>query len=134
MAQVTPNTTIQEYQDFVREVYSVPNDRYYDTSNMLTNIQRFVMRGIKGIRKNDNGKITLNLLIAQSWFMSLMNRFHIPLEKTVWNRFPCMCSYCAQCPCVCKAQKIKARIHGALDAKNMPGTYEGFQAMFMKIY
>src|SRR3989338_8601085 len=74
MAQVTPNTTIQEYQDFVREVYSVPNDRYYDTSNMLTNIQRFVMRWIKGIRKNDNNKITHNLLIAQSWFMSLMNQ------------------------------------------------------------
>ena len=134
MAQVTPNTTIQEYQDFVREVYSVPNDRYYDTNNMLTNIQRFVMRGIKGIRKNDNGKITLNLLIAQSWFMSLMNRFHIPLEKAVWERFPFRCSYCAQCPCVCKAQKVTARVHSTPNTTNMPRAYEDFQAMFMKIY
>jgi len=134
MAQVTPNTTIQEYQDFVREVYGVPNDRYYDTSSMLTNIQRFVMRGIKGIRKNDNNKITHNLLIAQSWFMSLMNRFHIPLQEAVWNRFPFRCSYCAQRPCVCKAQKVQARVQSGPNAANMPRTYEEFQAMFLEIY
>ncbi|MDO8633340.1 MAG: MazG-like family protein [Candidatus Wildermuthbacteria bacterium] len=134
MAQVKPNTTIQEYQDFVQEVYGIPNDRYYDTSSMLTNIQRFVMRGIKGIRKNDNNKITLNLLIAQSWFMSLMNRFHIPLQEAIWNRFPYLCSYCGSLPCVCKAQKVNARKHITPNATNIPGTYEGFQAMFMKIY
>lgn len=134
MATVKANTTIQEYQDFVEEVYGVPNDRHFDTSSMLTNIQRFVMRGIKGIRKNDKDRITHNLLIAQSWFMSLMNRFHINLENAVWNRFPYLCSYCGSCPCACKAQKVKARVHIVPNKEKMPETYENFQAMFKEIY
>ena len=66
MASIKPNTTIREYQDFVKEVYGVPNDQYWDSQEMLTNIQRFTLRGIKGIRKGDTSKIILNLLITQT--------------------------------------------------------------------
>lgn len=120
MASIKPTATIRNFQNFVREVYGVPNDQYWDSQEMLTNIQRFVMRGIKGIRKGDTTKTVMNLLITQSWFASLMNRLHIDLEQGIWKRFPFMCSYCAHCPCICKAQKIKSRKKVVCNEKNAP--------------
>ena len=134
MASVKNNTTIKELQDFVLQVYGASNDRYFDTPDMLTNMQRFTMRGIKGIRKNDAGKVKLNLLIAQSWFVSLMNRFHINLQEAVWKRFPYVCSYCANCPCVCKVQKIKTRKKIVSNRAKEPKTLRALQQMFLNIY
>ncbi len=134
MTAVKANTTIKEFQDFVLQVYGASNDRDFNTPDMLTNMQRFTMRGIKGIRKNDVGKVGLNLLIAQSWFVSLMNRFHINLQEAVWKRFPYVCSYCANCPCVCKIQKIKTRKKIAPNRAKEPKTLQAFQQMFLSIY
>lgn len=53
MPRVTPGTTIMQYQDFVGEVYGRPNDRHFSLWDMLSNIERFTMRSLKGIRKND---------------------------------------------------------------------------------
>lgn len=134
MASIKPNTTIREYQNFVKEVYGVPNDQYWNSQEMLTNIQRFTMRGMKGIRKGNTVKIVENLLIAQTWFASLMNRLHIDLEEEIWKRFPSMCSYCAHCPCVCKVQKIKTRKRVILNERKRPKTLADFQDMFKAIY
>ena len=83
MPSVKSTTTIREYQDFVQEVYGLSNARYFDTKDMLTNIGRFTMRGIKGIRKKDVEKTKINLLIAESWYMSLMNAFRIEDRVTL---------------------------------------------------
>ena len=85
MPSVKPDTTIREYQDFVQEVYGLSNARYFDTKDMLTNIGLFTKRGIKGIRKKDVEKTKINLLIAESWYMSLMNAFRIDVEQEVWK-------------------------------------------------
>ena len=55
---------------------------------MLTQIQRFAMKALKGIRKNDREKIKFNLIISFSWYASLMNQFHIKVEEEIWKRFP----------------------------------------------
>ena len=107
MASLNKNITIKEYQKFVKEVYGLPNDRHFNAWDMLTNIERFIMRSLKGIRKADPEKTKLNLIIAFSWFMSLMNQLHIDLEKEIGKRFPYACSYCGACPCSCKERKIK---------------------------
>src|SRR3989304_4012891 len=106
MVSVSQNTTLTQYQNFVREVYSIPNDRNYTLSDMLDNVERFTMRALKGIRKNDYDKTKLNLIIALSWFMSLNNQLHINIENEVWKRFPNKCSYCGSSPCTCKQNKI----------------------------
>lgn len=134
MASIKPTTTIREYQDFVRQVYGLHNDRYFDTTDMLTNVQRFAMRGIKGIRVQDKEKIKLNLLIAESWFMSLMNQLRIDLEESVWNRFPYHCSYCGRCPCCCREKKIRKRMRIRSQGKKRPKTFAQFQKMFADIY
>ena len=134
MAFVKQNTTINEYQNFVQEVYRLPNDRFFSPWDMLTNVERFITRGLKGIRKEDRDKTKFNLLISFSWLMSMMNQFHIDLENEVWKRFPYLCSYCASCPCFCKKNKVEERRKVFIDEKKRPKTLEDFQAMFSKIY
>jgi len=134
MASVKQNTTIREYQNFVKEVYGLPNDRYFSLWDMVSNVERFMMRGLKGIRKNDKEKTKINLLIAFSWFMSIMNQLHIDIESQIWKRFPYLCSYCGLCSCFCKEKNIKERQSISVDENKRPKTLEGFQNMFNKIY
>ena len=134
MASVKQNTTIREYQNFVKEVYGLSNDRYFGLWDMITNMERFMMRGLKGIRKEDTEKTKINLLIAFSWFISITNQLHINLEEEVWNRFPYLCSYCASCPCLCKEKKIEHRKEVPVDDIKRPKSLEEFQNMFNQIY
>lgn len=134
MVAIKHNTTIKEYQDFVNEVYGLSNDRNFDLWDMLSNVERFTMRSLKGVRKNDYDKTKVNMLISFSWFISLLNRLHIDLEDAVWRRFPYMCSYCATCPCSCKETGIKARKQIKIEDSKKPSTLEGYQKMFRKIY
>lgn len=134
MASVTLNTTIKEYKAFINEVYGLSNARYFNTEGMLTNIQRFTMRGIKGIRKEDKEKTTLNLLIVLSWYMSLMNQLHIEIEDEIWKRFPYVCSYCVANPCSCKKDKVKKRKEPIINNEKRPKTLSQFQEMFEQIY
>jgi NTP pyrophosphatase (non-canonical NTP hydrolase) len=134
MASIKLNTTIKQYQNFIKEVYGLPNDRYFNLSDMLSNVERFTMRGLKGIRKGDKEKTKINLLISLSWLMSIMNQLHIDIEDNIWKRFPYLCSYCASCPCSCKEKGIKERQKVFIDEKKQPKTLEEFQNMFNKIY
>ncbi len=134
MASVKPNTTIKEYRAFVEEVYGLSNDRYFSVADMLANVERFIMRGLKGIRKNDKEKARINLLVSFSWFASMMNQLHIDIEDEIWKRFPYLCSYCATCPCSCKEKKLEKRQRVFIDEKKRPKTLEEFQNMFSKIY
>lgn len=134
MPSVSQNTTIGEYQNFVNGVYGKSNERYFELGDMLTNIQRFSMRALRGIRKGDPTKTRLNLLISTSWFMSTLNKLHINLEDEVWKRFPHLCSYCASCPCVCKETKTESRKDIPIDNNKRPVTMGDFQLMFERIY
>jgi len=134
MPSVKRNTTIKEYQDFTQEVYGLSNDRYFSAWDMLSNVERFTMRGLKGIRKSDVEKTKTNLLISLSWFMSLMNQLHIDVEKEIWERFPGKCSYCQSCPCICKSKKMSKRKEKISTKKKTSKTLEDFQRMFEEIY
>jgi len=134
MAFVKKDTTIKEYQNFIKEVYGLSNERYFSLEDMVINIERFIMKGLKGIRKGDKEKIKINLLIANSWFTSVMNQLHIDLENEVWKRFPYLCSYCASCPCLCKEKRVESRQKVLVDEKKRPKTLEEFQNMFKEIY
>jgi NTP pyrophosphatase (non-canonical NTP hydrolase) len=134
MARIMQEITIKDYQNFINEVYGLPNERHFSLWDMLSNTERFMMRSLKGIRKNDYNKTKINLLISLSWFVSLLNRFHIDLEDAVWKRFPYMCSYCASCPCSCKERELKSRKSITIDDTKRPTTLEDFQNMFKEIY
>jgi NTP pyrophosphatase (non-canonical NTP hydrolase) len=127
-------SSLRDYQRFVDQVYGPSNERHFSVDEMLTNISRFAMRGLKGIRKNDPEKIKLNITIALSWFTSLMNQLDIDLEDSVWHRFPYLCSYCGECPCACKKKKIQKRVKIKIDSSLKPKTIHDLQAMFDNIY
>lgn len=134
MASFKDSSTLKDYQDFVRQVYDLPNDRHFNTSDMMANMERFLMRGLKGIRKKDEQKVTLNMIISSSWLMSLLNQLHIDIEKETWERFPHLCSYCASCPCSCKEKKVNQRQKIIRNDGLKPKSLRGFQEMFEEIY
>lgn len=133
MPFIKRSATLQEFQKFIQEVYSFSNDRKFSVWDMLANVERFLMRGLKGIRKGDKKKITKNLLITLSWFISLMNQIHIDTTDDLWERFPGACSYCGKSPCECSKNKQQKRIKIVPKIKQ-PETISDFQAMFEKIY
>ena len=134
MVSVHEDVSLTQFQDFVKAVYSMPNDRNFSIEEMLNNIQRFAMRGLKGIRKRQTDKIKKNLIISFSWLLSTLNRLHVNLEEQVWKRFPYLCSYCGSNSCICKENKIEERVRFTVEASNKPGTLAGYQRMFNNIY
>jgi len=129
-----PADSIGHFQKFIEQVYAIPDDRQYSLWDLLDQEQRFAMRALKGIRKNDAEKLKLNLLISFSWMMAIANRLHIDIENEVWKRFPSLCSYCGQKPCACKTIKAAERfaVHNSDALK--PADLAGFQQMFEGIY
>ena len=134
MPTLLPDMSIQQFQFFVKEVYGIPNNRHFDFGEMLNHIQRFGMRGMKGIRKKDFEKTKKNLIISFSFFMSVLNRLSIEIEDEIWKRFPYLCTYCNSCPCSCKEKKSDFRQEVYMNESVRPRTLTGFQKMFNEIY
>jgi NTP pyrophosphatase (non-canonical NTP hydrolase) len=128
------NQSIAEFQKLIEDIYALPDDRMFSIYDILANVERFGMRSLKGIRKNNSQKTTKNLLISFSWICTLANRLHVNLEAAVWNRFPLVCSYCGKSPCVCKKEKIIKRVELVRRSTNIPKTMVEFQKMFAAIY
>lgn len=134
MASVKPETSIREFQDFVTEVYGVPNDRDFELWEMLYNVQRFALRGLKGIRQGNIEKARTNILITMSWFCSTMTRLHIDVEGALWERFPNACSFCGKNPCSCEQESLKTRRQFQPSAGPKPKTMSECQKMLSAIY
>ncbi|MBI5138230.1 MAG: hypothetical protein HZA95_00305 [Candidatus Vogelbacteria bacterium] len=134
MAKFSHKESLNEFQQLIFTIYGVSNDRQFGIHDLTSNIERFTMRALKGIRKGDNNKIKINLLISLSYFMAVLNRLHIESEEVVWKRFPMLCSYCGKKPCACKKLKPKTRPSISRKSSLKPTTLAGFQQMFREIY
>ena len=134
MKKFSIQESLLQFQNFIKDIYSLPDDRLFSISDLLSNQERFTMRALKGIRKGDKKKLRINLLIAFSWLMAIANRFHINVEEVVWRRFPAVCSYCGKQPCICK--KIHPLKRKKLIGKKplKPRKLSDFQKMFSLIY
>ena len=49
MAGFKKDQTIAEYQQFMREIYSTPDDRFFSIYDLVSQTERFTMRALKGI-------------------------------------------------------------------------------------
>lgn len=134
MASFDKNDSLAKFQQLVNDIYGENDDRLYSIWDIMSNVERFSMRGLKGIRKGDREKLTVNLLLALSWTMALANRLHVEIEDRVWRRFPMLCSYCAKLPCDCKKIKPKKRVRLTPKYSLRPHTLSSLQEMFEKIY
>ncbi len=126
--------SLKKLQDITYKIYGTANDRSFNTWDLFSNLEKFTMRALKGVRKKDKEKIRFNLVIAVGWLMALMNRFHVNLETAVWKRFPYKCSYCGQVACACKKKKPKKRPDVLKPTRKKPKNLKQFQSMFEKIY
>lgn len=126
--------SLGDFQKVIGNIYGLPDDRLYSVWDLLTQQQRFTMRALKGIRKQDAEKLKVNLLIALSWTMAISNRLHIEVQKEVWERFPGVCSYCGKRPCKCKTVKSTKRKHIVADRKMLPKNLFETQKLFDSIY
>lgn len=134
MVSFSKKGTLSEFQKFISDVYSLPDDRFYSIWDLLTQEQRFTMRSLKGIRKKNFKKLKLNLLISLSWLMAIASRFHIEVEQEVWTRFPYLCSYCGFLPCKCSSNKSSKRVKVKVDESKHPSNLDELQKMFEQIY
>ncbi|OGY21297.1 MAG: hypothetical protein A2126_02450 [Candidatus Woykebacteria bacterium GWB1_45_5] len=134
MVKILPSASLNEAQEAIQKIYGLPDDRLYSVWDLLSNQQRFAMRALKGIRQGDKRKVKLNLIISFCWILAIMNRLHINLEESVWQRFPYRCSYCGKCPCACKKNKVRKRIKFLPDGSKKPTSLTGLQNMFREIY
>ena len=126
--------SLGDFRNFIQDIYGAHDDRFYSIWDLMSNLERYVMRALKGIRKDDKKKLIKNLAIAMSWAMAASNRLHISVEGKLWQRFPFVCSYCGKCPCACKKIKVEKRIQTSPKPSLRPKTLAQFQAMFQKIY
>lgn len=126
--------SLKDLQEFTQDVYGLPDDRQYSLEDLLNHMQRFAMRALKGIRKQNPEKTKINLLISILWELAIANRLHIDLEEEVWMRFPMLCSYCGKKPCECKTVKSSGRKKVKIDETLRPKTLSDFQKMFALIY
>ena len=134
MPKFNRRDTIGQFQSLVEKVYSLPDDRLYSIWDLLTQQQRFTMRALKGIRKQNRAKIKLNLLISLAWLMAIANRLHIDVEKEIWKRFPAHCWHCATRPCKCGKTKPAKHKKVFIDNSQKPKTLAQYQKMFEEIY
>lgn len=128
------NENIRALQQFNDTVYGIQNDRFYSIEDALTQVQRFAMRTLKGIRKEDKDIIRKNLCISVSWLTSIANRLHIDLEDELWKRFPGVCPYCGGSPCTCEKKKPGARKSVIAKGKKRPSSMKEYQDMFKMMY
>lgn len=134
MHKFSSKQSLSHFQSLIQEIYGLPDDRLFSLWDLVSNQERFTMRALKGIRKEDPEKIKANLLIAFSWMMAVANRLKIDVEDITWSRFPFRCSYCGQNPCQCRRIKSKKKAKFFRDISRKPGTLAGFQKMFASIY
>lgn len=134
MAKFSQKESISQFQKFIQEVYGLPDDRLFSSSDLISNQERFTMRALKGIRKGDKNKLKINLFISFSYLMAIANRLHINLEEATWHRFPAICSYCGKQPCICKKIHPSKRLKIILKKSLKPKNLTDFQKMFSLIY
>jgi NTP pyrophosphatase (non-canonical NTP hydrolase) len=125
---------LREFQAMIGDIYGLPDDQLFSLWDLLSQKQRFSMRALKGIRKQDKDQIRLNLLIALSWLMAIANRLHIDLSDEVWKEFPNACSYCGKRPCECRKAKTPNRKQIKGDERHRPKSLRAMQEMFENIY
>jgi NTP pyrophosphatase (non-canonical NTP hydrolase) len=134
MAQAHQDQSLRQFQTRINDIYGITDDRLYSIFDLLTQMQRFTMRVLKGIRKGDIEKLRTNLLISFAWVMPIANRMHVDVEDEIWKRFLAVCSYCGCTPCTCEKTNPEKRVKTKLDSIHRPTSIQGFQEMFRAIY
>ena len=103
------NSSLTEFQEANKKIYSVVNDRYYSIQEMFSCMHRHITQVLKAVRKKKYRYIEYHLCMALSWSFALANRLHIDLAEEMWEFFPGFCPYCLSAPCACRRRARERR-------------------------
>lgn len=114
-----------------RAIYQIPDDRLYSVEDLIYNNQKFYFEFLKETKAKEK-MILLNISLA--WFLAIINRYHIHLEKELWKKYCYKCPYCLNIPCVCQKESVGARLKTGRPPKIQPADVDEWQLMMKKIY
>ena len=125
---------ISDCQQLILDIYGIPDDRLYEVEDLLYYGQKFSLKYFRMLKIKNIDIASENLIISLAWFLALMNRFHIDLEKVSWKRYSFKCPFCLEIPCIClKKEDIKAQKTGRPSSRK-PKDISKWQEMLGKIY
>jgi len=134
MAKFLQTDSLADFQKLTDVLYTAPDDKLFSLFDLVSILARYSMRTIKGIRKGDMVLTKDSLLKALSWLMTVANRLKIDLDQALWKRFPGVCSYCGDAPCVCQERHVKKRVKIREEHGKKPRTLEATQSKMAEIY
>jgi len=116
----------------IGEIYAIPNDRIHESEDYFYYHRKFLLRYVDELDNKKNE--VLNLNIALSWFISLLNHFHIDIENLAWKRYSYKCPFCLSIPCDCGNIKNRKTQKTGRPASGRPNSVLEWQNMVKKIY
>jgi len=134
MSSFTKEGSLADFQQLIDNLYRTVDDQLFSLFQLISITSRFTMRVVKGVRKDDREMVVSNLTRAFSWLMTLANRLHIDVSDVMWKRFPGVCSYCGQSPCVCREHRVTKRVRMKEDMLKKPKTLDTAQKKMNEIY
>lgn len=135
------DSSLSDFQARNREIYLEVNDRHYSAEKMFARLHRQITHILKAVRKHEQEhreeeyeNIMYHLCMSLSWSLAMLNRYHIDLADDMWRRFPGVCPYCSEAPCICqKRPKDRQKLIGKTRGKQ-PVSLRDWQKMFAEIY
>lgn len=124
--------TIQEVLDKINGIYANQDDRLYELEDIIYYHQKFLLRFFEKKAQNDKTGMTECLHSASTWFITLLNRFHIDLERNLAKRYSYKCPFCLEMPCVCQGKGLPQKT--GRPVSRQPQTLREWQELIAKIY
>ncbi len=96
--EITKLHTINDYQTFLANMYSVANENK-DPDYIYSFLVRKVSFLSRAILRD--GEYEKSFIQSLSWLFTLASKFDINLNEAFYKKFPDACPYCLKSPCEC---------------------------------
>jgi hypothetical protein len=123
--------TINDLIQKIDAIYGVQDDRLYDLEDHFYYERKFLLRYLDA--KNNENKTT-NFLTSLAWFLGVIRRFHLNLDKDLFSRYPYKCPFCMDLPCSCQNIKNGVAQKTGRPTSHKPKNLDEWQKLAAKIY
>ena len=126
--------TINELIKLNLKIYGVIDDRLYSVDDLLYYSQKYMLRFIDQTENKKNKQAKIDLIAALFWYIALLCRFHIDIEKELWKHYSFKCPRCLDIPCSCENIDTSKRKKTGRPSSRRPKNLTDWQQMIKKIY
>jgi len=126
--------TLNDLLKLVDDIYTIPDNRLYDLDDMFYYHLKWLLRFTEARKKGRKEKLREDLIIAVAWYLSIVNRFSIDLEKNLISRYSFKCPFCLDIPCSCEETEHRTAGKTGRPVSGKPKNVYDWQRMIAKIY